>query len=86
LPTREQGAGPAPPRSGRALFAWTKDLDEKHRYGLLEHLNRWGRRQDFPTRLVDWDESQVNRAYREACRKMRSIHMVQHASELALAN
>src|SRR5262245_16376628 len=29
------------PRSGRALFAWTKDQDEKYEYGLLKHINAW---------------------------------------------
>jgi hypothetical protein len=86
LPTREQADGPPTPRSGRALFAWTKELDEKHQYGLLEHLNRWGKRHDYPTRIVDWNEDQVSRAHREACRKMRSVHMLQNATELALAN
>jgi hypothetical protein len=74
------------PRSGRALFAWTKDQDEKHEYGLLKHLNAWGKRQEFPGRMVDWEGEQVTRAYAEACRKIRAIHNMQHATEAALSN
>jgi Rad52/22 family double-strand break repair protein len=82
--TNEDGLNP--PRSGRALFAWTKDQDEKYEYGLLKHLNAWAKRQDFPARMVDWDAEQVTRAYAEACRKVRAIHSMQHATEAALSN
>lgn len=82
--TNEDGLNP--PRSGRALFAWTKDQDEKYEYGLLKHLNAWAKRQDFPARMVDWDAEQVTRAYSEACRKVRAIHSMQHATEAALSN
>jgi Rad52/22 family double-strand break repair protein len=75
-----------PPRSGRALFAWTKDQDEKYEYGLLKHLNAWSKRQDFPPRMVDWDAEQVTRAYSEGCRKIRAIHSMHHATEAALSN
>jgi hypothetical protein len=74
------------PRSGRALFAWTKDQDEKHEYGLLKHLNAWGKRQEFPGRMVDWEGEQVTRAYSEACRKIRAIQAMHHATEAALSN
>jgi hypothetical protein len=82
--TNEDGLNP--PRSGRALFAWTKDQDEKYEYGLLKHLNAWAKRQDFGQRMVDWDAEQVTRAYAEACRKIRAIHSMQHATEAALSN
>jgi Rad52/22 family double-strand break repair protein len=74
------------PRSGRALCAWTKDQDEKYEYGLLKHLNAWGKRQEFPGRMVDWEGEQVTRAYSEACRKIRAIQAMQHATEAALSN
>jgi hypothetical protein len=75
-----------PPRSGRALFAWTKDQDEKYEYGLLKHINAWAKRQEFPARMVDWDTEQVTRAYSECCRKVRAIHSMQLATEAALSN
>jgi hypothetical protein len=74
------------PRNGRALFAWTKDQDEKFEYGLLKHINAWAKRQDFPGRMVDWEGEQVTRAYSEACRKIRAIQAMQHATEAALSN
>ncbi len=74
------------PRTGRALFAWTKDQDEKYEYGLLKHLNAWAKRQEFPGRMVDWEAEQVARAYSEACRKIRAIQAMQHATEAALSN
>lgn len=77
---------PNVPRTGRALFAWTKDQDEKYEYGLLKHINAWAKRQDFPGRMVDWEGEQVTRAYAEACRKIRAIQNIQQATEAALSN
>jgi hypothetical protein len=74
------------PRNGRALFKWTKEQDEQYEYGLLKHLNAWGKRQEFPGRMVDWEGEQVARAYSEACRKIRAIQNMQHATEAAMSN
>jgi hypothetical protein len=62
-----------PPKSGKALFAWTKDAEQKHQVGLLKYINGWAKLQDFPGRMVDWDADQVALAYAEACRKLQSI-------------
>ena len=37
-------------------------------------------------RMVDWEGEQVTRAYSEACRKVRAIQAMQHATEAALSN
>jgi hypothetical protein len=62
-----------PPRSGKALFAWTKEQEQIHSVGLLKYLNSWAKLQDFPGRMVDWDAEQVARAHAEAVRKLQSI-------------
>ena len=69
----QQGGGQFgnPPRSGRALFAWTKDMEARHDVGLLQYLNRWGKLQDAPGRMVDWDDEMVRLAYEEAVRKLQ---------------
>ncbi len=84
---RNSASPGAPPRSGRALFAWTKDQEQKHQVGLLKYLNGWAKLQDYPGRMVDWDHDQVNHAYGEACRKLQA-HSSNHAEEYeeALAN
>lgn len=76
-----------PPRTGKALFAWTKDQEQRHEVGLLKYLNGWAKLQDFPGRMVDWDAEQVSLAYAEACRKIQSIQS-SHSEEYeeALAN
>ncbi len=75
------------PRSGRALFAWTKEQEQRHEVGLLRYLNRWAKFQEFPGRMVDWDADQVNQAYVEAIRKLQSISVGQaEVYEEALAN
>jgi Rad52/22 family double-strand break repair protein len=75
------------PRSGRALFAWTKDQEARHKVGLLKYLNSWAKLQDFPGRMVDWDTDQVNQAYAEGVRKLQSISNGHaEAYEEALAN
>jgi len=79
--------GGAPPRSGKALFAWTKEQEERHAVGLLKYLNTWGKLQDFPSRMVDWDAEQVASAYAEAIRKLQvSQPDRDEATEEALAN
>src|SRR5206468_5493700 len=77
----------APPRSGKALFAWTKDQEQRHEVGLLKYLNSWAKLQDFPGRMVEWDADQVSQAYAEAIRKLQSISTGHaEAREEALAN
>ena len=66
-----------PPRTGKALFAWTKDQEQRHEVGLLKYLNQWAKLQDFPGRMIDWDAEQVSLAYQEACRKLQSLQTVE---------
>jgi hypothetical protein len=75
------------PRTGKALFAWTKDQEQRYEVGLLKYLNSWGKLQDFPARMVDWDGTQVASAHAEAMRKLQSIQSAHtEAYEEALAN
>ncbi|WP_233578466.1 Rad52/Rad22 family DNA repair protein [Tautonia sociabilis] len=77
----------SPPRSGRALFAWVKDQEQRHEVGLLQYLNKWGKLQDYPGRMVDWDSDQVANAYQEATRKIQASQPDRNeAYEEALAN
>lgn len=90
-PGQAQGAGQSqgqqyrPPQSGKALFAWTKEVEQKHEVGMLKYLNQWAKLQDFPGRMIDWDADQVKRAYDEGCRKLQSLQG-QDSYEAALAN
>lgn len=68
-----------PPRTGKALFAWTKDQEQKFEVGLLKYLNQWAKLQDFPGRMIDWDAEQVALAYQEACRKLEAL--LDHSTE-----
>ena len=64
---------PRIPTSGKGLFAWTKDMEQKYEVGLLKHLNEWAKLQNFPGRMVDWDSQMVHLAHDEACRKLASL-------------
>ncbi len=76
-----------PPRSGRAMFAWVKDQEQRHGVGLLKYLNNWGKLQEYPSRMIDWDADQVAQAYGEAIRKIQSIQPLQNeAYDEALSN
>jgi len=76
-----------PPRTGKALFAWTKDQEQRYQVGLLKYLNGWAKLQEFPSRMVEWDADQVSQAYAEACRKLQSIQNTHsEAYEEALSN
>ena len=86
-PSRPSAGNGSAPRSGRALFAWTKEQEQRHEVGLLKYLNGWAKLQEFPGRMVDWDADQVNQAYAEAVRKLQSISTGHaEAYEEALAN
>lgn len=62
-----------PPRSGKGLFAWSKEMESKHDIGMLKYLNGWSKLKDFPSYMKDWDADQVRQAYEEGCRKLRSV-------------
>jgi hypothetical protein len=75
------------PRTGKALYAWTKEQEQRYEVGLLKYLNQWAKLQEFPGRMIDWDSEQVSLAYQEACRKLQSIQVAgQESYEEALAN
>ena len=88
--TPSKNSSPAsgnPPRTGKALFAWTKDQEQRYEVGLLKYLNQWAKLQDFPGRMIDWDGDQVSLAYQEACRKLQSLQTSNHeAYAEALSN
>jgi Rad52/22 family double-strand break repair protein len=78
--------GTTAPRTGRALFAWTKDQDGKFEYGLLKYLTSWAKSLEYPARMVDWDVEQVSRAYSEACGRMRALQATRQGAEAVLSN
>lgn len=81
---RGQGS---PPRSGKALYAWTREQEQRHEVGLLKYLNGWAKLQEFPGRMVEWDAEQVSLAYAEACRKLHALtSSSSEVYEEALAN
>lgn len=80
LPQQGDDEPPAP-RSGREFFARIKAADEEHDYGLLKHLNAWGKRHDFPTRMIDWEGEQLRHAHAEACRVIRAKERLEERPE-----
>jgi hypothetical protein len=75
------------PRTGRSLFAWTKEQEQRHQVGLLRYLNQWAKLQEFPGRMVDWNADQVALGYQEAVRKIQAVETgSRQAYEEALAN
>jgi hypothetical protein len=66
------GHGKAP-QSGKALFAWVREQEQRYSVGLLKYLNNWAKLQEFPGRMVDWDHDQVVLAHAEACRKLSKV-------------
>jgi Rad52/22 family double-strand break repair protein len=64
---RSTGDGLGAPQTGKALFAWTKQQDEKFDFGLLKTLSDWAKLRDFPAKMIHWSPEQVQLAYAEAC-------------------
>lgn len=83
---RQYSGGNSPPRTGKALFAWTKEQEQRHGVGLLKYMNNWAKLQEFPGRMIDWDSDQVSLAHAEAMRKIGTIQNGQDSYEEALTN
>ncbi len=66
---------PAAPRTGKALFAWVKDREEKLGGDLLRSLSDWGKSQDYPPRMVQWSGEQVEAGHSEALRLLTSLNL-----------
>jgi hypothetical protein len=56
------------PRSGKAFFAWVKERDEKLCPDLLRHVSEWGKGRDYPARMIQWNDEQIEAAHAEALR------------------
>jgi hypothetical protein len=56
------------PTTGHELFRWAKQQEQWRGVGLLRHLNRWSKFNDFPARMGDWDAESVELAYAECIR------------------
>ena len=69
------------PQTGRGLFAWIKQQDEKHGYGLLRTISDWAKSQGFPARMVQWNEEQVRQAVAEARAVIQDSQQSAAASE-----
>ena len=70
----EPVAGPGvPPKSGKALFAWIKERDEKLGVDLLKTLSDWGKDNHFPARMVQWSGEQVDQGHSEALRLLTNL-------------
>lgn len=84
---RPQGnAHQGPPRTGRALFAWMKEQEQKHEVGILKYINGWAKLQEYRGMMVDWTAEQVSLAHAEAVRKLKSLEGPGGDYEEALAN
>ncbi len=85
-PTPQPQSDGSVPRSGRDLFSWLKDQDEKYDLGVLKHVNAFGKKYDHPARMIDWDTEQISKAFTEAQRKIRAVRASMEATEEAMSN
>jgi Rad52/22 family double-strand break repair protein len=67
------GLGGKAPTSGRALYGWCKEMEQRYEAGLIKYLNSWSKLQEFPGRMVDWSGHQVERGHAEAIRKLTAL-------------
>jgi hypothetical protein len=74
------------PKTGKALFAWCKDAEQKYEVGILKYLTNWAKLQEFPQKMVDYSQEEVEFAYREGVRKLQSIGHGDDSREEAMSN
>jgi hypothetical protein len=62
------------PTTGKALFAWLHEREEKGDLprGSILSLSDWARGQDYPTRMIDYTEAMAAAVYAEACRRLEA--------------
>lgn len=72
-PAPAQAGNGGPPRTGKALFSWVKDMEQRHDVALLKYLNQFAKIQEWPARMIEWSNEQVALAYDEACRKLKFV-------------
>lgn len=73
-PQQQQGGRDDAPRSGRALFAWTKKQEEQHNVALLDWLNAYIKEMHGGKRMVDLDDRQVAEVHAEGVRRLDELN------------
>lgn len=81
--SRRPSRSVAGPRTGKALFAWIKERDEKLGADLLRSVTDWGKDHDFPPRMVQWTSDQVEAGHTEALRMLTSLNLEPAGSDRA---
>lgn len=72
-PARGGDRGDAP-RSGRALYARLKDMDEADEgLKVVKHVSRWAKARGNDSRMTDWSDDQAADGWREACRYLEAL-------------
>lgn len=57
-----QATGGLAPRTGKALFAWLREIDEKSGTDVLRNVTEWGKARRYPPRMIAWNGDQVGEA------------------------
>jgi hypothetical protein len=65
-----------PPRTGKALFAFLKQVEQERGIPILQYMTKWGKHNDFPARMIDWDDAMVADGYRAACHRLATAQPV----------
>lgn len=78
-PARPQNGHSGPPRTGRALYAWTLEMEKEHDVQLLKYLNSFAKIQEWPGRMIDFSAEQVALAHAEAVRKLAFVEQGNHS-------
>jgi hypothetical protein len=58
---------------GRELYNWARDEGKRTGLDLVKYLNNWGKLQEYPARMIDWDAGQAQLGRKEAERKLSSL-------------
>lgn len=58
------------PRSGKALYAWAREQQDRHDVGLLRRIEDYGKRRGFSRRMVEWSADEVADAHSQAVRAL----------------
>lgn len=75
---RREADNPAP-TSGKALYAWAREQQDRHDVGILRRIEDYGKRRGFSRRMVEWSADEVADAYSQAVRAL--AHALDHREQ-----
>ncbi len=86
-PRQQQSGGQQNgPRTGKALFDWSKDQSQASGFDLTKFITAWGKNRDLGWKMTEWPEPAVIDAYADALLQLEAVRPSRPQPAMAGAN